>query len=117
MAKSYEILKLTDDEYNYLVIMCNTISPYNVVNDLIKTVENSKGKIIVDQFLHVGNTDKRFWMIEYENGKVTISDFVNIKKDSDYRRKSCEFLRENVELENSILTTVQKRMIKKGIVI
>lgn len=48
MIKSYEMLKLIDDEYNYLVTMCNTVSPYNVVNDLIKTVENSKGKIIID---------------------------------------------------------------------
>lgn len=117
MVKLYEMLKLTNDEYSYLVVMCNTVSPCNIVNELIKVAELPKGRIIVDQFLHVGNTDKRFWMFEYEDNKITISNFVHVKKDSDYRRKSCEILRNNIELENSILTTIQKRMIKKGIII
>lgn len=118
MIKSYEILKLTNDEYNYfLVIMCNAVSPYNIINDLIKNIETPKGKIIIDQFLHVGNTDKRFWSVEYENREITISNFVHIKKDSNYRRKSCKFLKDRIELENSILTNIQKRMIKKGLTI
>ncbi|EOU2128457.1 type II toxin-antitoxin system RnlB family antitoxin [Clostridium perfringens] len=119
--KEYNILKLYDDtECINLVIMCNANSPFDYIemikDDLIKC--KLEGKIIIDQILHVGNTKKRFISMKYENGEFMINhDFENISKGSLVRRVSCNYLKENKLVDYSILTSIQKRMINKGITI
>ena len=119
--KEYNILKLdSNEEYVNLIIMCNANSPFDymemIKDDLIKS--NIEGKIIIDQILHVGNTNKRFIGIDYKNGNLEINhDFVNISKGSLLRKVSCDYLKENKLIDYSILTSIQKRMIIKGIAI
>lgn len=119
--KNYNIIKLDNDmECVNLVIMCSANSPFDYIeeikDDLIKY--NAKGEIIIDQILHVGNTNKRFISMKYENGDFEINhNFANISKGSSLRKISCNYLKENKLVEYSILTSIQKRMINKGIAI
>ncbi|KEH94194.1 type II toxin-antitoxin system RnlB family antitoxin [Clostridium botulinum] len=120
--KQYNIIKLDQDsEYTNLIIIRDANSPFDYIsmikNDLIEL--RPQGKILIDQILHVGNTNKRFISLKYnlnesENIKM---EFVNISKDNLCRKISCRYLKENDLIEYSILSSIQKRMINKGIVI
>lgn len=119
--KKYSIVRLNNDlEYTNLVIMCNANSPFDYIamikEDLMKN--NINGKIIIDQILHVGNTNKRFISMVYDKDNLEKDkelEFVNISKGSLIRKISCDYLRENGLIEFSILTSIQKRMLNKGI--
>lgn len=118
----YEIIELENSEYNSLVIMCNANSPINYLSSIYNELKkkNVNGKILVDEILHVGNTCKRFISFEFDNN-LSLDDikmnFVNIKKDNELRKISCDYLRQNDLLEYSILSSIQKRMIGRGITI
>lgn len=119
MDKAYKIIPLENQEYAYLIILCNANSPYDYINDILKELDGkSSEKVLIDQMLHVGNNEKRFITFKCDDqNSVLEKRFVRIKKDSPLRRTSCEFFRGNEIIENSILSSIQKRMIKKGIVI
>ena len=51
------------------------------------------------------------------DGKLVDGKFVRIPKSSDFRALSCAFLKNNDVMEGSIISSVQYRMINKGIVI
>jgi len=72
---------------------------------------------VIDQILHVGNTNKRFMAFEYNGSEIKSGSFVSIRKKSDIRKLSCDFLNEAGLADSPVLTSVQARMIKKGITI
>lgn len=118
--KMYDIIKLQNSEYASLVIICNAKSPVDYLSSIYSELKekNISGKIVIDEILHVGNNNKRFISFNF-NSTESIEqielNFVNIKKDNELRKITCDYLRENNLLEYSILTSIQKRMITKGI--
>lgn len=119
--KKYSIIKLEDNlEYTKLIIMCTANSPFDYISMIKEELNREKvnGKILIDQILHVGNTKKRFISLYYkvnEMEKDEFMKFADISKDSLYRKLSCEFLKENELINHSILSSIQKKMINKGI--
>lgn len=115
----YMIIPLQDDSmYSKMIIMCDANSPFvyipNILIDLHK--EDINGKILVDQLLHSGNTEKRFFCIDMSSNENHYYS-LHISKDSQYRKIACEYLKNKDFVEHSILTSIQKRMINKGIAI
>lgn len=120
--KMYDIIKLQNLEYDGLVIMCNANSPIDSLSSIYMELKNQnvEGKILIDEILHVGNTDKRFIGFEFKHNQDQRDiemKFVNLRKDNILRKISCEYLRENNLVQYSILSSIQKRMIDKGIAI
>ncbi len=118
--KTYKILQLNNDEqYACLIVICTADSPYNYLDVISKEIEKDKltGKVLIDELLHVGNNSKRFLEFEIVDSGLSNERFVNVSKDSFYREKTCEFYRKSNLLDGSILSSIQKRMISKGIVI
>jgi len=115
----YKIVPLEDGQmYAYLIIICTSHSPYDYIGDISKKLDTTRpGTILIDQILHVGNTEKRFMSFQFNGNELKNGDFVNIKKDSNIRRLTCNFLKDTGLVESSILTSIQSRMIKKGIAI
>lgn len=118
--KAYNILKLnSNSEYDFLVVICTADSPYDyldkISNELMKF--NYSGKVLIDQILHTGNTQKRFMIFDFQEGKLVNGEYISIKKDSTYRKTACEYFKKSNFLEGSILTSIQRRMIQKGITI
>ena len=119
MDMKYKIIPLEDEQiYTYLIIICTSHSPYDYIDDISKKLDTTKsGTILIDQILHVGNTEKRFMAFQFNGNEIKNGDFVNIKKDSKLRKLTCDFLNDTGLVDSSILTSIQSRMIKKGIVI
>ncbi len=116
---AYKIIPLNDtQEYIYLVILCDSRSPYDYIKDIAHDIlKKESGSVLIDQILHVGNTDKRFISFTLNDGELHGGAIAAIPKGSPYRKTTCEFLKENSVMDGSILTSTQKRMINKGIAI
>lgn len=118
--KAYHIIKLDNMEYDVLLVMCNANSPMDYLTEIDNDIkeEKIKGNILIDEILHVGNTDKRFIkVVTQENKGIKDSEmeFVRIDRNSPLRKSACSYLRENNLIRYSILSDIQKRMISKGI--
>ncbi len=119
MDKAYKIVTLpSEKDYSCLVILCNSNSPFDYINDIIRDVKGRMAStILIDQILHVGNTNKRFVALDYDGEKICGSSFALIKKGSSIRKATCDYLNKMDLVESSVLTSVQIRMIKKGVAI
>jgi hypothetical protein len=119
--KNYDIINTyKDDKYSCLVIICNANSPHDYISSIRLDLNRSniKGSVLIDQFLHVGNNESRFLTFKHENNTCDNSLSVAfIEKGSIYRKVTCDYLLKNGLIDNSILTSIQKRMIRKGIYI
>ncbi len=115
----YKIVPLEGEQtYAYLVIICTSHSPYDYIGDISKNLDVKKpGTILIDQILHVGNTEKRFMSFQFNGTEIKNGDFVKIRKDSKIRKMTCNFLNDTGLVNSSTLTSIQSRMIKKGIAI
>lgn len=116
---SYEIIPFDESqEYNYLVVLCDSRSPYDHIQDIARDLSKDKsGNILIDQILHVGNTNKRFVVFKYENGRLHGGKVAFVPKESPYRKAACDFLKNSGVMDGSILSTIQKRLINKGVTI
>lgn len=83
-------------------------------------------RIIIDQLLPMGNREQRFVQYVCEDGQVRREGTINLSKSDKRRAITCALLKQKLEeLEVSgtpagtigTLTSVQIRMIRKGIVI
>lgn len=115
---SYVIEKF-DGNYSYIIVNLSYMGIHFDMLELdIYDKLNGKGKILVDNFLHSGNNSDRFIEFEFDNGSMLRNTFkfIPIKKDSAIRRKcSSLLLRYPEAIENSILNSVQKDMLLKGL--
>lgn len=118
--KKYNIIKLNNDsQYACLILLCNANSPYDYLEQIADELVKIKvgGEILIDQILHSGNNQKRFIAFELNDGRLVNGEYREIKKDSVYRKTACEYLKTSKLVDSSILTSIQKRMSNKGIVI
>ena len=119
MDMNYKIVPLEGEQtYAYLIIICTPHSPYDYIGDISKNLDAVKqGTIFVEPLLHVGNTEKRFMTFQFNGNEINNGDFVSVKKDSKIRKLTCDFLNDTGLVDTPTLTSIQSRMIKKGIVI
>ncbi len=116
---NYNINFLKCSDYSALVILCNSDSPLQYLEDIATDLRDNliEGNILIDQILHSGNNEERFIECKFDQGMFTRNSFkfVRIPKDSEFRKKTCNFLSETSLIEYSILSSIQKKMINKGI--
>ena len=119
----YSIIKISNEDYK-VVIFSNTYeSQLFYLEDITKELKNQKinnCKILFDNILIVGNTSERYTEAIFDGEEFINSSFkyIKIDKKSDIRKISTDYMRSNISiLNNSILTSLQIKMIKKGVVI
>ncbi|WP_379142558.1 type II toxin-antitoxin system RnlB family antitoxin [Paenibacillus sp. sgz500992] len=122
MMKGYELLQLSCDDFEYLVLSTSFETPLTYLMD-ITTELNSKSnmsnfKVVFDLLLSMGNNSERFIEAFYDGEQKNIDLFnvLKIDKKNDLRKISCEYLKQNsIFLDNSVLNSQQKKMISMGI--
>lgn len=115
----YQIFPLKDSrEYTHLIVLTDPcLSPFDCVDNLSgEPVLNGPRTVLVDQLLHAGNGRERFLKIPL-NDQEDHADFVHVKKTDPVRKITCDFLRKSGLSNHPALTSVQSRMIGKGIAI
>lgn len=111
---------LNDSNFSALLLLTNSDAPLTPISELEKAVSSLEdGCILIDQILHSGNTDERFITMYISDGKI-ISDSISFKlipKGEYIRNISRDLLCQHNLIKSSILPTIQKRMLQKGIAI
>lgn len=123
IKEKYHIERLPENQYDadYLVIInnCNTGQDYikHIIDDIPKNKEVVT--LIFDHLFHNGNNNQRYILTNWNFKKsCSLADGINVPKKDIIQEISAKYFKKKPELiENSILTSVQKKMILKGIVI
>ena len=116
------IVKPLEGSYTVIVVTKTSDSPFDFLTSISEVLasQNVNGLVLIDELLHSGNGEERFIEAKFEDGSFDMTSFrfVNIPKNSRYRAVACDWLREDLErLEYSDLTSIQRKMIIKGLVI
>ena len=122
--KEYNIINLTDEDYK-VIIFYNSFevssSYLELISKDLRDKNITEGKILFDMILCRGNTNERYTEVLFNGNNFIDSTFkyINISKKDKLRKLSMEYMRDNKKqiIEHSLLSSIQKRMIDKGIVI
>ena len=119
----FYIQQIDLEKYSVIVYSNSYDSPLPYILDIenqLKKLYIEKGYVLFDTLLSKGNISTRFIEAKFENGKFIKSSFKNIDvaKNSEIRKEACKFYRESeINLNNSVLTETQKRIINKGLIL
>lgn len=116
----FNVIELNEDQYDTCVIVQTHESLYELEKELTSLVNmlHSNKKILFDTLFHTGNSNDRFIEFELSNGEIDweTAQVAHIKKQDSIRSVIANRIKEDSELINSsILSSVQKQMILKGI--
>lgn len=119
----YKIVSIDSDEYDVIIFSEEQRHPLSNLEEIeleLMKLNLKNNKVLFDMILCRGNTSDRF--IEFKiDGNMLIKSsmsILEIGKKHNIRKLSANILNDNKEmLENSILTSIQKKMILKGIAI
>lgn len=120
--KRYEI-NVLNEENKCIIFSTTYISPLDFIKDIendLRSVVNYSIEVVFDFLLSSGNCQERFGRINYTGNEFDMRSFqfINVPKKNNLRKVSANYYKDkNENLENSILTSMQKKMIKKGIAI
>lgn len=106
--KNYDALVLSD-YYD------SPISHLVTIERKLKEAGVTNGIILFDTLLSKGNMDTRFFKATLEDSRFVTSTFetITIDKKDPIRKHSCSIIA-SFNLDNSLLTDLQKRLLRQG---
>ena len=122
MDKNYQINLLENQKYQIIIFM-KSLSGLTFLQERLNIEKDladmniKEADVIVDNLPHQANTSQRFVEAVFKEGAFVKSSiqYVNIKKGDTIREIASKYYQENGHLLNdSLATTVQKRIIRKG---
>lgn len=121
--KDYKIVSVDCEDYDVIIYSEELNHPLSILKEVeveLRSMRLQRDKILFDMILCRGNTLDRFIVGKFD-GNVIIKSSISVlkvDKKSTIRKMSTKLLLNNREMvENSILTSIQKKMILKGIAI
>lgn len=117
--REYIITKKTKQDYNGFLLCLTVESFFSYLHNIEKEslVNHSQGTLLIDQLLVTGNEENRYISCVYNCGKLILNSAQYVVPDDYYKKLSIEILRDNMSVvENSILTSYQKKCILNGVV-
>lgn len=118
MDKFYVSKLKNFNDFIALLLLTNSDAPLTPIDEIEKTVSSMEyGHILIDQILHSGNSEDRFITLDVKNGRVVRNSisFYTVPKDAYVRNISRNLLFQHNLIDFSILSSIQKRMLKSGI--
>ena len=121
--KDYKIVPVDCEDYDVIIYSEELNHPLSILKEVeteLKSMKLQSDKILFDMILCRGNSSDRFIEGKFD-GSVIIKNSISVlkvDKKNTIRKMSAQLLLNNREIvENSILTSIQKKMILKGIAI
>lgn len=119
----YNILKINNEDYKVIIFSNSYETPLLYLEDIsneLKAQNLSNCKVVFDMLLCRGNTTERYTEAIFDGERFVNSSFkyVKVDKKNELRKIALDFFKSDISiLENSILTSLQRKMINKGIAI
>lgn len=97
--KNFEILKLDNSEYDYLVIATTYISPISTLDYVQNELTGQSGSLVFDLTLINGTSSNRYISAVIENGVINRRSFAIVKEiEPRIERRSLDFFVNHVDL-------------------
>ena len=116
--------RLISEQYGIAIYSINDIYyPLNYIVEIEKEISGRRYHTIIFDFLLCrGNGNKRFAHAEVDkDDKIILEtlEYYHVPKKHPIRKVCCDYYKKNKEseIQNSILTSIQKKMLLKGIAI
>lgn len=120
MMEVANIIQINNEKYSKCAILQTHKSLHDIKSELTSRAEilNVDGSLLIDTLFHSGNSKFRFWSVDVNNGIVNWASLkvVTLDKRCSIRAEIVKELNNNIDfLNHSILSTVQKKLICKGV--
>lgn len=115
--KNFEVIKLNNSEYDYMVIATTCISPISTLTDIQNELEDKSGRIIFDLTLINGTSSNRYITASFENGAFNRRSFETVKViDSIVEHVSMAFFACHADLvKNGTIPNALKSLLIAGV--
>lgn len=113
---NFNIIKLHNEPYEYLIIATNYKSSLNNLEDIKEKIKLDKGKVLFDFMMINGEKKNRFIECEVYNSIVKRNTFKLVKDvNNGIKEESSRFFTSNKDLvDKSVLPNALKYLIKLG---
>lgn len=121
--KDYKIAYINHEEYEVIIFSESYKQPLSNLYEIeleLKKMKLKNKMILFDMILCRGNNEDRFIECLFDGENFVTSTIASVKVDKKniLRKLSTQYLLKNREvIEHSILTSIQKKMLLKGIAI
>ncbi|MCK4260793.1 MAG: type II toxin-antitoxin system RnlB family antitoxin [Halanaerobiales bacterium] len=115
--EKFALKKVCNSKYSYLILSTSYLNPLNYMNEIESCLNDKyEGGILFDLLLSTGNSSNRFLEGFFDGVQFDLNSFKIVKlEDEEIKRESLRFFQENIwMLDNSVLTNINKFLIKKG---
>ncbi|MEY8392383.1 type II toxin-antitoxin system RnlB family antitoxin [Lachnospiraceae bacterium 45-W7] len=114
---NFELIKLNNSEYDYLVIATTYISPISTLTDIENELTEKSGKIIFDLTLINATSSNRYVSASIEDGIVNRRSFDVVKAiEPNVERISLDFFVHHADLvENGTIPGALKSLLSAGV--
>ncbi len=115
--KNFEVIKLNNSEYDYMVIATTCISPISTLTDIQNEFEDKSGRIIFDLTLINGTSSNRYITASLENGAFNRKSFEVVKViESKVEYISLDFFAHHADLvNNGTIQNALKSLLIEGV--
>ena len=118
MKNNFEILKLNNEPYDFLIIATSYENPLSSFEEIGKEIKVDKAKLLFDLTLINGVKKNRYIQCEYEAGKNQLQSCAIIDRiDEEIKKKSQDYFVENAEVvQKSVIPNALKCLVTSGMV-
>lgn len=115
--KNFEVLKLENSEFDYLVIATTYINPISTLSDVQNEVIEKSGRVLFDLTLINGTSSNRYISATFENGIIDRRSFVVEKAvEPVVEHKSLDFFVRHQDLvKNGTIPNALKSLLVAGV--
>ena len=115
--KNFEVIKLNNSEYDYMVMATTCISPISTLTDIQNELEDKSGRIIFDLTLINGTSSNRYISAIFEDGAFDRRSFKAVKViETDIEHTSLDFFVHHADLvENGTIPNALKSLLVSGV--
>lgn len=118
MKGNFEIIKLNNEPYDFLIIATSYENPLSYIKEIVKEMQVQKANLLFDLILINGINKNRYIKCEYEvdENQIPLCSIVE-KVDDSIKKVSQSYFAENEEVvTKSIISNSLKYLLKSGMV-
>lgn len=118
MKNNFEILKLNNEPYDFLIIATSYENPLNSFEEIGNEIQVQKANLLFDLTLINGVDRNRYIECEYEAGKSQLQSCAIVECIDDVIKKvSSQFFSDNEDIvRKSVIPSSLKYLLKSGMV-
>lgn len=118
MRNSFEILKLNNEPYDFLVIATSYENPLSSFKEIEDVIQVHRANLLFDLTLINGVNKNRYIKCEYEAGKNQLQSCVIVESiDDEIKKISYNYFMENEDVvSKSVIPNSLKYLLKEGMI-